>query len=115
MAQQFFSLLFRENKLRVVRRMRDRGRKVVVELNVRPATARGERLVAGDGQQPSRNRGASLEQASLAPHVEENVAQEVVGEGFVVHQPPQPAVNRQTMPPKEASHGKLTAVGDPQD
>ena len=46
---------------------------------------------------------------------EENVAHEVVGEGFVIHQPPQPAVNRQTMPPKEGSHGKLIAVGDPPD
>src|SRR5258707_12293395 len=106
MAQQFFSLLFLENKLRVVRRIRDRGRKVVVELNVRPATARGERLVAGDRQQPSRNRGASLERARPAPHVEENVPQKIVGEGFVVHQPPQPPVNPQTMAPKQASPGK---------
>src|SRR5258708_39521533 len=99
MAQQFFSLLFLENKLRVVRRIRDRGRKVVVELNVRPATARGERLVAGGGQQPRRNPGAALERARPSPHVEEKVAQEGVGEGFVVHQPPPPAGNRQTSPP----------------
>src|SRR5260370_28666642 len=100
MAQQFFSLLFLENKLRVVRRIRDRGRKVVVELNVRPATARGERLVAGDGQQPSRNPGASLERASLAPHLQENSAQEDLGEGLVLPPPPQPPGKHQTMPPQ---------------
>src|SRR5260370_38536771 len=100
MAQQFFSLLFLENKLRVVRRIRDRGRKVVVELNVRPATARGERLVAGDGQQPSRNRGAALARASPGADVEENHPPRGVREGFVGAQPKQTRGNSRTLPPQ---------------
>src|SRR5260370_14989566 len=103
MAQQFFSLLFLENKLRVVRRIRDRGRKVVVELNVRPATARGERLVAGDGQQPRPNHGASLQRAIPSPDVEGKIAPEGVGEGLVLHPPQQPTADTPTKPPQASS------------
>jgi hypothetical protein len=71
--------------------------------------------VARDGQQPSRNRRTPLEGGSFAPDIEEDIAQEVVGEGFIAHQTQQPAVDRQAMPRKQRSHGKLIAVCDPSD
>ena len=55
---------------------------------------------AGDREQPSRNGGTAFKAASLLPYIEEHVAQQVLGHGFVAYEPEQPTIDVGPMPGK---------------
>src|SRR5262249_49181876 len=66
-AQPLFAIFLLEDKLRIVRGIDERVRKLAIERNVGAAAARGQRLVAGDRQEPSRNRSTPRKRRCLAP------------------------------------------------
>ena len=85
---------------------------VSFKLGMRPAAAGRERLEARDREQPSRNGGTAFKAASLLPHVEEHVAQKVLGHGLVADEPEQPAINVGAMAGEQHLHGELVARCD---
>ena len=50
-------------------------------------TAGRERLEAGDREQPGAEGGAALIAASLLPHIEEHITQQVFRQGLAADQP----------------------------
>src|SRR5262245_28027682 len=84
-AQPLFAIFLLEDKLRAVRGIDERGCKFAVKLHVGAAAARGQRLVAGNRQEPSRDRGAPRKRRRLAPDVEEDIAQELFGTRRLAH------------------------------
>jgi hypothetical protein len=66
----------------------------------------GERLEAGDREQPSRNGGTAFKAASRLPHVEEHVAQNVLGHGLIADKPEQSTIDISPMPGEQPSSGR---------
>src|SRR5262249_48992934 len=52
---------------------------------------------------------------SLAPDVEEHVAQEVLGQALLARKANEPAIDRGAMPRKQRAHGNLIGIRDPSD
>ena len=84
----------------------------LVKLRIGPTAAGRERLEAGDREQPSGDGGTAFKAASLLPHVEEHVAQKVLGHGLVADEPEQPTINRGAMAGEQHLHGELVARCD---
>ena len=96
-AQHLVAVFLLQHHARVVRRVGDGG----LDLSSSSASVRRrqrrDRLEAGDREEPGRHRGAAFEPAGLAPHVEEHVAHEVLGQRLVADEAQQPAVDRRAM------------------
>jgi hypothetical protein len=72
-AQDFSPMLDLEVRFRIVGWI-DAFRARFIGRRLRPAPQFGERLVAGDRQEPSRHRGARLKPMRLPPDAEEHLA-----------------------------------------
>src|SRR6185437_13980659 len=76
------------------------------------AVGSGERLVAGDAEQPGRAAGATLEAIGVLPGVDEGFAHRVLGERRVAHDAKREAIDLHLMAREQRAHRKLIAVGD---
>jgi hypothetical protein len=73
-----------------------------------PATTGRERLEARDREQPGGDGGAPLKSASLLPHIEEHIAQEILGHGLVADKPEQPTETEPRCRAKSACMASLS-------
>jgi hypothetical protein len=64
-----------------------------------PWPACGEGFVAGDREQPRRDRSARLEGSGLPPNGEEHLAEQIFGKGLFVDEAEKPPVNGDAMAP----------------
>ena len=62
--------------------------------------------------EPRRDRGAVLEAIRLTPHIEKNLAQEVLGKRRIADKPKKPAVDVGPMPREQSLHRWFAASGD---
>src|SRR5215472_6350526 len=85
---------------------------LLVDVFETPLTQRGQRLEARDRQQPGRHLGAAFELARGAPHIQEDLADEVFGHGGIAHDAQDEAVNPYVVAGVENVHGRAVAVGD---
>src|SRR5262249_53324904 len=72
----------------------------------------GERLVAGDAEQPGRHRRAALVAAGVLPGVDEDFADHVVGQRGVAHDAQRETIDPHLVAREQGAHGELVAVGD---
>src|SRR5262249_22068857 len=80
-----------------------------------PLAQRRERLVPGDGQEPSADRGAPLEAACLPPHVEKYLADQILRQAFIADEPKHEPVDANVMPREQEVNRELVAGRDPPD
>ena len=108
-------ILLRQRDLRIVGLILDLRRRLLIQLLLRPAPQRRQRLEAGDAQHPGRHRRAALEFSGLPPDVEEHLADQVLRRRFVAHQPQHEPVHPHMVPREQHLHGEPVALGDPRD
>ena len=75
-------------------------------------TQRGQRLEAGNRQQPGGDLGTAFELVGGAPHVEENLAGEIFGHGGVAHDAKDEAENPDIVTGIKDVHRGPAAIGD---
>src|ERR1019366_8066929 len=98
------------------RRTNPRSRwRLIIQFNILPAAQRRQGLESRNCQQPGGNGGSAFELASLAPHIEENLADEVFRNLFVPHQPKPEAKHPDMVPSVQHLHGEPVALSDPSD
>ena len=85
---------------------------VLVDVLVLALAQRGQRLEAGDRQQPGRDLRAAFELAGGAPHVQEHLADEVFGHRGVAHHAQDEAVDADVVAGIEHVHRGAVALGD---
>ena len=111
-AQDLVTLLLLHRDFRVVGRIFDEFRDFVVELLVRAAAQAGQRLVAGDREQPGRHLAAALEPLGLPPHVDEDLAHHVFGGGFVAQEAQREPIDLHVVAAVQHLQRLLVAGGD---
>src|SRR6266511_3047499 len=112
-AQQLAPILFLQCDFRVIRRIRDGGLDFFVQFGAfcSPPTCR-QGLMASNRLLPRRDRGAALEATRLTPHIEKNLAQEVLGKRLIADEPKKPAVDVGPMPGEQSLHRWFAASAD---
>ena len=115
LAQRLTGILLLRRHLRIVGTILDCIGRLVVQLNVFPTTQRGKRLESRNRQQPGGNGGSALELASLSPHIEKDLADEVFRNLLVSHDPKPEAKHPDMVPSVQHLHGKAVALSDPSD
>src|SRR6201999_325693 len=85
------------------------------ELCILPAPERRKRLESRDRQEPGGDGGAAFELASLTPHIEKNLADEVFRNLFVPHEPEPETKHPDMVPSVQHLHGEPVALSDPGD
>src|SRR6476646_17398 len=83
--------------------------------NVLPAAQRRQGLESRNCQEPGGNGGSAFELASLTPHIEKNLADEVFRNLFVRHEPEPEAENPDMVPSVQHLHGEPVALSDSSD
>ncbi len=96
LAHQICPHLVLQNEVWTVRRVRNAER-AVVQSGIGPSPACGEGFVAGDREQPRRDRSARLEGSGLPSNVEEHLAEQIFGKGLFVDEAEKPPVNGDAM------------------
>jgi hypothetical protein len=71
--------------------------------------------VAGDREQPGRNRSARFERGRLPPNVEEDFAEQIFGQCLVSEEPNQPPINSEAVTREQRAHRASIAGRDPLD
>src|SRR6516165_1328126 len=90
-------------------------RRILIEPLIRTASQRRKRLMARDGQHPRGNLRLHLETLRSAPHVDENLAGDVLGQRAVVGETQDKAVNPHTVPRVKRLHRAPVAGCDGAD
>src|SRR5260370_5889306 len=86
LAQRFTGILLLHRNFRIVGRILDRIGGLIVQFNVLPAAQRRQGLESRNCQKPGGNGGSAFELASLAPHIEKNLTDEVFRDLFIPHE-----------------------------
>src|SRR3979490_224313 len=115
LAQRSTLVLLLHRHFRIVGRILDRIGGLIVQFNVLPAAQRRQGLESRNGQQPGGNGGSAFELASLAPHIEKNLADEVFRNLFIPHEPKPEAEHPDMVPSVQHLHGEAVALSDPSD
>src|SRR5262249_37816961 len=103
--------LFLQNCLRAVRAVGNAARDLIVERIIGAAAQCGQRLVAGDREEPGGNLRTSFGTAGVLPDLEKHLARKVLGGGCVVHEPQRKTIDSHMMPCVEDLHGESVAGG----
>ncbi|KTT92367.1 hypothetical protein NS44R_14600 [Mammaliicoccus sciuri] len=85
---------------------------VLVDVLVLALAQRGQRLEAGDREQPGRDLRAAFELGRGAPDVQEHLADQVLGHGGVAHHAQHEAVNPDVVTGIERVHRGAVVLGD---
>src|SRR4029077_1405801 len=93
----------------------DRIRGLVVQSNVLAAPKCRQGLETRNRQQPSGNGGAAFELAALTPHIDEILADEVLRNLLVPHEPKPETEHPDMVPSVKHLHGEPVALSDPSD
>src|SRR6202022_2036287 len=101
--------------LPVVGRFLDRIGGFIVQFNVLPAAQRRQGLESRNCQKPGGNGGSAFELASLTPHIEKNLADEVFRNLFIPHEPKPETEHPDMVPSVQHLHGEPVALSDPSD
>src|SRR5438105_3739756 len=115
LAQRVTRILLLHHHFRVVGRILDRVRTLVVQSNVLAAPERRKSLKPRNRQEPGGNGGSAFELASLPPHIEKNLADEVFRNLFIPYEPKPETEHPDMVPSVKHLHGEAVALGDPSD
>src|SRR5882672_3163976 len=110
LAQRFTGILLLRRHFRIIGSILDRIGGLVVQFNVFPATKRRQSLESRNRQEPGGNGRSAFELASLAPHIEKNLADKVFRNLFVPHKPKPEAKHPDMVPSVEHLHGEPVAL-----
>src|SRR5258707_6449484 len=115
LAQRYTGILLLHRHFRIVGGVLDRICGLVVQFNVLPAPKRRQGLESRNSQEPGRNGGSAFEFASLAPQIEENLADEIFRNLFIPHEPKPETKHPDMVPSVQHLHGEAVALSDPSD
>ncbi len=88
------------------------SRRVLVDVIVAALAQRGQRLEAGDRQQPGGNLGTAFELTGGAPDVQKHLADEVFRHRGIAHNAQDEAVNPDVVTGIKYMHRRTAALGD---
>src|SRR4051794_36161568 len=103
------AVLVADQGLGIIRGVLDGRRHLVIKMLVGPPPQRRERLVTGNGEEPSGYLRLAFEALSLAPHVEEYLADEVFGQRRVAGEAENEAIHAHIVARVEHLHRALIA------
>jgi hypothetical protein len=115
LAQRFTRILLLHHHFRIVGRILNRIGSLVVQSNVLAAPECRKGLEPGNRQQPGGNGGSAFELASLTPHIEKNLADEVFRNLFIPYEPKPETEHPDMVPSVKHLHGEPVALSDPSD
>src|SRR6202011_1971852 len=115
LAQRCTGILLLYRHLRIVGGILDCVGGLVIQFNVLPAPQRRQGLESRNSQEPGRNGGSAFELASLTPHIEENLADEIFRNLLIPHEPKPETKHPDMVPSVQHLHGEAVALGDPSD
>ena len=92
------AVLLLRYRLRIIGAVRDRVGRALIELLLRTNSQYREGFVAGDGQDPSGNPGLGFETIGLAPHVEKDLVNDVLGRHGIAGEPQHETVDPHLVP-----------------
>src|SRR5215831_6974747 len=102
-------------RFRIVGGVCDCRRHFIIELLVQTGPHCRKRFVARDGQEPCGNLRLLLKPTGSTPHIDEDLADEVLGQGTVVGEAQDKAVDSHAMPYVEHVHRVPVAASDGTD
>jgi hypothetical protein len=99
----------------IVGRILDRIGSLIVQSNVLAAPKCRQGLEPRNRQEPGGDGGTALELASLTPHIEENLADEIFRNLFIPYEPKPETEHPDMVPSVKHLHGEPVALSDPSD